>query len=151
MSDDTTLEAFRRGLYGCFTCGRDAQMDLADGLLTQATAQALPEVSLSPCCARRWPSVYAALRFGRVDRAALQRLFVQYLPRPAAKGRLLVGGDASSTPRPAAVTARDRTWVHGASQLGGTAPVVVGWQCSTLAVPPAAWRARRGNSGRASC
>ncbi len=136
MLNDTTWAAFRRGLYGCFTRGRDALMDLGDGLLTQATAQSLPEVSLSPCHRRAWPSVYTALQDGRIDRAALQRLFVTYLPRAAGEERLILGGDASSIPRPAADTARDRTWVHGASQPGGAAPVVVGWQWSTLAVLP---------------
>ncbi len=117
MLNDTTWAAFRRGLYGCFTRGRDALMDwrwAADAGDSPVAAG----VSLSPCHRRAWPSVTRPCRM--VDRSGgVAAPLCRVSPRAAGEERLILGGDASSIPRPAADTARDRTWLYGASQPGG--------------------------------
>jgi DDE superfamily endonuclease len=132
----TMLNVFRHDLTRCFLRWRDALTNVTDALLTQDTARSVPELSLSPLFLRRWPSLYAALQDGCVDRAALQRLFVRTLPRLASGDRLLLGGDTSSVPRPEAPTARDRTYLHVPASSASKTAITVGWQFSTLVVLP---------------
>jgi len=135
MNSDT-LSGFRGDLYRCFCQASDALMNLADALLTETPAHSLPELALSPFFERRWPSLYEALQDAKIDRVALQKLFVKYAPLPAAGERLVLGGDASSILRVASKTARDRTYVHASNLPEGTKPVRAGWQFSTLVVLP---------------
>lgn len=147
MHDSTAqLVAFRQALYGCFTRARDALFDLWDALATDPSARSFVELALAPCFQRRWPSVYAALEDGRIERTALRRLFVQSAPLPAPGARLVLALDSSSIPRPYARTVADRTLVHvpAAGQVlpPHTAPVRPGWAFSTLVVvpdPPSSW------------
>src|SRR5204863_9673908 len=83
--DATTLAAFRQGLYATFGRARDALFEVADALLTAPQPRSFVELSQAPGRQRRWPSCYAALADGRVDRAALRRLFARHLP-PRAGG-----------------------------------------------------------------
>jgi hypothetical protein len=134
--DSNTLANFRRGLYQCFCKAGDALMNLADALLTETSAQSLPELALSPFFQRRWPSLYEALQDANIDRVALQKLFADYVPLPKQGDRLVLGGDASSILRVESKTARDRTYVHASNLPAGVKPVRPGWQFSTLAVLP---------------
>jgi len=86
--EDTTacLGAYRAALYGCFTRARDALFDLGDALATDPSARSF--LTLVPSFHRRWPSLYAALKGGCIDRVALRRLFVQSSPVPAPGARL---------------------------------------------------------------
>jgi hypothetical protein len=131
-----TLIHFRRNAYACFERAADALMNTADALLTQTTATSLAELSLSPFFERRWPSVYEAFQDGRVNRAAMLKLFASNAPLPEAGKRLVLGGDASSIHRPQSKTARDRTYVHASNLPDGCKPVLPGWQFSELAVLP---------------
>ncbi len=135
--DATTLVDFRHGLYGCFTRARDALFEVGDALLTAPAARALVELSQAPSFQRRWPSLYAALHDGRLDRAALRRLFARYAPRPAPGQRLVLGLDTSPIHRPAAHTVADRTLVYAPNLPAGATAVRPGWACSTLVVLPA--------------
>ena len=84
--DATTLGAFRQALYHCFPRARDALFEVADALLTAGPARSFVELSEAPTCQRRWPSLYAALADGRVDRDALRRLCARAAPLPPLSG-----------------------------------------------------------------
>lgn len=135
--DATTLAAFRQELYATFTRAADALFEVADALLTAAQPRSFVELSQAPSAQRRWPSFYAALTDGRIDRAALRRLFARHLPRPAPGERLLLGLDTSPIHRPEAPTCADRTLVYAPNAPAGARPVLPGWSCSTLVALPA--------------
>ena len=140
--DRSTLGDFRQALYGCFTRARDALFEVADALLTAGPARSFVELSQAPTCRRRWPSLYAALADGRIDRAALRRCFARHVPLPPPSERLVLGVDCSSIQRPEARTSPDRTLVHTPNLPAGAPPVRPGWQFSTLALlpdPPSSW------------
>jgi DDE superfamily endonuclease len=136
------VREYRAGLYRCFTSSRDALFELAEALLVACWVRSFVGLSQAPWFRRQWPSLYAALRDGQVDRAGLQRLFVQHAPLPETEGYLVVAVDSTPWPRPYARTSPDRTLVHvpgeGLVLPRGAAPVKPGWQCSMVAVVPAA-------------
>ena len=55
-----TLQNFRHAIYDCFQRAADALFNTADALLTETGAHSFPELSLSPCFERQWPSLYEA-------------------------------------------------------------------------------------------
>jgi hypothetical protein len=134
--DATTLAALRQGLYATFGRARDALFEVADALLTAPQPRSFVELSQAPGMQRRWPSCYAALADGRVDRAALRRLFAQHLPPPAPGARLALALDTSPIHRPEADTVADRTLVYAPNTPTGATPVLPGWACSTLVALP---------------
>ena len=134
--DSNILSDFRASLYGCFLKSEDVLMNLCDALLTESAAQSFIELSLSPYFGRKWHSLYQGIQRANLDREGLQKLFAQYAPQP--EGRLVLGVDASSIPRPLSETARDRTYVHASNLPKGSKPVVPGWQFSVLSVLPSA-------------
>src|SRR5438552_8164587 len=113
--DCNLLAQFRQQLYPCFSKAGDALMNAADALLTQTCAQSFVELSLSPFFERGWPSLYEAFEDAKIDRTALQWLFAAFCPVPKRGSRLVLGGDASSIPRPHSKTGRDRTYVHASN------------------------------------
>ena len=134
--DSTTLAAYRRGLYATFRRAADALFEVADALLTADHARSFVELSEAPSFQRRWPSLYAALADGRIDRPALCQLFAQHLPRPAPGERLVLGLDTSPIHRPEAPTLADRTLVYAPNAPAGAKPVLPGWAFSTVVVLP---------------
>lgn len=136
------VRGYREGVYRCFTRSRDALFELAEALLVGWWVQSCVGLSQVSAFRRQWPSVYAALGDGQVDRAGLQRVFVQHAPVPEAAGYLVVAVDSTPYPRPYAHTAPDRTLVHvpgdGLVLPRGAAPVKPGWQFSLVAVVPQA-------------
>jgi hypothetical protein len=134
--DCTKFTHFRRDIYACFTRAAAALFDLSDALLTDHTATSFIALSQAPCFQRRWPSLYAALRDGQIDHAALTRTFVAALPCPPVGQRLLLGLDTSPIRRPDAVTARDRTLVYWPNLPRDATPVVPGWSFSAVVVLP---------------
>jgi hypothetical protein len=129
----TRLIAFRQAAYHCLGNGRDALFDLMDAVLLTPAIHSLADLSLSPVFRRRWPSVYAALRDGVVDRHALLRLYASHLP---AGERPVLAGDPTAWPRPKARTLRDRTFEHQPTLITGNRPVTIGQGYSTLAWIP---------------
>ena len=130
------LADFRKDLYACFAGAKDALMNTCDALLTETNAHSFPELSLSPFFARRWPSLYEAFDDAKIDKAALQKLFVSAVA-PAADGmRLVLAADASPIIRAESPTARDRSYVHVPNIPKGAKPVAPGWQFATVAVVP---------------
>jgi hypothetical protein len=135
--DSTILAAFRHTLYTtCFTRARDALMDVADALLTDTQAHSFIELSQAASFQRAWPSLYAAIDDGRIDRPALIRLFVDHVPAAMVGERLVLGVDVSSILRPDAHTSADRTLVHRSNLPKDATPVGPGWQFSTVVVLP---------------
>lgn len=134
--DLSTLCVYRETVARCFTRAQGALGDLCDALLTDLPARSFIDLAQAACFQRRWPSLYAALADGRVDRCALRRLFVETAPRSAAGQRLVLAIDASSIPRPEARTAPDRTLVHVPNLPAGCAPVRPGWAFSTVVALP---------------
>ncbi len=134
--DLSTLHDYREKLSRCFTRARGALGDLCDALLSDLPARSFIDLAQAACFQRRWSSVYAALADGQVDRPALQRLFVESAPRPAAGQRLVLAIEASAIARPEARTAPDRTLVHVPNLPAGCAPVRPGWAFSAVVVVP---------------
>lgn len=132
----TTLVAFRQATYRGCTRSADALFELVDALLAHPGARSFVELSQAPRCQRRWPSLYAALQDGQIDRAALRRVFAGALPLPAAGERLVLGLESSPIRRPEAHTAPDRTLVYCPNLPRGARPVRPGWQCSTVVAVP---------------
>lgn len=134
--DCTKFTHLRRDIYACFTRAGAALFDLSDALLTEPAADSFVALSQAPGFQRRWPSVYAALRDGQIDRAALTRAFVAAMPLPQTGQRLLLGLDTSPIRRPDAVTSRDRTLVYWPNLPRDATPVVAGWSFSALVILP---------------
>jgi hypothetical protein len=133
----TILEVYRHNLYHeCFTRAADALFDLADALLTDGGASSLIELSEAACFRRGWPSVYAALSDGQIDRTALIRVFTEMLPQRMVGTRLVLGLDTSSILRPDAHTSKDRTLVYRSNLPADATPVGPGWSFSALVVLP---------------
>lgn len=131
-----TLKEFRHALYACFRRAADALFELSDALLTETTARSLIELSQSPLFQRRWPSLYAALQDGRIDRNKLRQVLASFAPRPAPGQRVWLGVDASSIARPEADTSRDRTPIYVPNLPHSSKPVTLGWQFSTVVILP---------------
>jgi len=134
--DCTRFDAFRRDVYTCFTRAGAALFDLSDAVLTDPTARSFVEFSQAVCFQRRWPSLYAALQDGHIDRAALRRTFAAFLPAAPQGRRLLLGLDTSPIRRPDAHTSPDRTLVYWPNLPRDATPVVPGWSFSALLVLP---------------
>ncbi len=66
--DTTALADFRQGLYAAFTRAADALFEVCDALLTAPQPRAFIDLSQAPGFRRGWPSLYAALADGRIDR-----------------------------------------------------------------------------------
>jgi len=124
--DCTILVALGTALFACLTRAAAALFDLADALLTDLSARSVVELSQSPAFRRQWPSVYAALQDGRVDRAALQHAFVAHMPPVPPGQRLLLGLDTSPIRRPDAHTSADRSLVYWPNLPHDATPVVAG-------------------------
>jgi hypothetical protein len=131
-----TLKQYRHAIYPCLQRAQDALFETCDALLTEPGARAYAELSLSPRFTRRWPSLYAALKDGRIDRATLHRVAAQFVPLPSLSARLLLGLDATGVARPESPTARDRTYLYVHNLPKGHAPATVGWTFSSLVVLP---------------
>ena len=132
-----TLQQFRQELYECFGQNRDALFNLADALLTETTAHSVIELTLSPLFERKWSSLYAALRLGKLNQARFEQTLVKFAPTPAPGQRLVLAVDASNIERPFSETSRDRGYLYVHNLPECDTPVTVGWQFSTVVVVPA--------------
>ncbi len=132
-----TLDHLRQQMYGCFERSRDALFNLSDALLSESQARSLPELSLSVCFQRRWPSVYEALQDGRINVERLREVFVQVLlENKPTDEPIWLGLDSSSMQRLEAESSRDRGMIYMPNMPHATKPVSVGWQFSTLMLLP---------------
>ena len=103
------LKQIRQQVYDCMERGADALFNLADALLCESQAQSLPELSLSPCFERQWPSVYEALEDGRINVEQLRAIWVKALLEERAESEpIWLGVDTSNVERATARTSADR-------------------------------------------
>src|SRR5438132_4526842 len=130
------LQQFRQALYECFSHSRDALFNLADALLTEAQAQSVIELTLSPLFERKWPSLYEALQTGKFDQAQFEQTLVKYAPKPTPQERLVLAVDASNIERPFSNTSPDRGYLYVHNLPECAKPVTVGWQFSSVVVVP---------------
>ena len=75
------LQQFRQAIYArVFTQARDALFELLEALLVHPCVASFAELCLAPVFRRQWPSLYAALRDGRLDLDALEQLLTAQVP-----------------------------------------------------------------------
>jgi DDE superfamily endonuclease len=130
------LQQFRQAIYEqVFRQARDALFELLEALLVQPQVASFAELCLAAVFRRQWPSLYAALRDGRIEGAALERLLTAQVP---ATGTAVFALDATLWPHRQAKTLAGRQWypVHGSGP-----EIVAGHAYSLLA-----WVVERGTS-----
>ena len=133
----TKLKQIRQQVYDCFERGADALFNLADALLCESQAQSLPELSLSACFQRQWPSVYEALEDGRINVEQLRAIWVHALLCERTENEpIWIAVDASNIERPWAPTSADRGMIHLSNLPLVDKPISVGWQFSHVVLLP---------------
>jgi len=130
-----TLKSVRQQMYDSFERSAGALFNLCDARLRESQAQSLAELSLSPCFARQWPSVYEALQDGQINEEALRAVWADALLSPG-EGVIWLGIDSSSIERPEAECSADRGMIYVPNLPHAAKPVSVGWQYSTLMLLP---------------
>lgn len=141
-ASSTTLQrnrllSFRQALYDqVFTRARDALFETLDALLLCPGLGSFVELALVPVFRRRWPSLYAALADGALDRATLERtLLGQVPPRKV----LVAALDSTVWPHPQARTLPERQFYP----LAGAGSAIVAAHAYSLlawvAAPGASW------------
>lgn len=132
-----TLRAFRQQAYRCMQRRADALFSLCDGLLSEAQARSLPELSHSPFFAHQWSSVYAALADGKLDQEGLRFLCVRsVLAELPAEGAIWIAVDSTPVERPEAETSEDRGYVHVSNLPLADKPISIGWSFSVVGLLP---------------
>jgi hypothetical protein len=131
-----SLVSFRQALYDqVFARARDALFETLDALLLCPGLGSFVELALVPVFRRRWPSLYAALAVGALDRACLERTLLAQIP---ARRTLVAALDSTVWPHPQARTLPERQLYPLA---GAGSPIVAGHGYSLLA-----WVAQPGSS-----
>lgn len=131
-----TLNTFRHRVYESFEQAADALFNAVDALICEAEARSFPELSLSPFCVRKWPSLYEAFEDGKIDAERLREVFVQFAPLPCARQHVFLGVDTSSLFRPKAVTSADRTLLPLPNVPKASHAVSPGWVISSVVLRP---------------
>jgi hypothetical protein len=133
--NDTILKEFREGVYESFEQGADALFNLSDALLSEVQAQSLAELSFSPFFERRWSSVYAGLKNGKINQKKLRKLIVEALL--GQRGKIVwLGVDATGIERAEAETSEDRGYIHLSNLPLADRPISVGWLWSKVVLLP---------------
>lgn len=131
------LKQVRQQIYASFERGADALFNLGDALLCESQAQSLPELSLSPCFERQWPSVYEALEDGRIIIEQVRAIWVSVLLADRAENEAIwMAVDSSNLARPDARTSADRTIIHLPNLPLVDKPIGIGWSFSTVVLLP---------------
>ncbi len=125
MKPIDTLRTFRNSLYRCFDRRADALFELTDAILTAGVVPSPAHLSLQPAHRRGWGSLYAALRWGRLDAEALRKLLASH---PLAGGEPPVYAvDVSVWPRCDAEASPERGYYYHPSRHSAGQPIVAGW------------------------
>jgi len=129
MGPSDALQTFRRSFYECLHRRADALFELADAVLTSEAAVPSPaHLSLQASHRRGWGSLYAALRWGRIDAEAMRDLLVRH---PLAVGSTdeppVYAVDTSVWPRCDAETSPQRGFYYHPSRHSAGQPIVAGW------------------------
>src|SRR5207247_11422304 len=131
-----TVNEFRHAVYRCFKRAGDALFNTVDALSSETAAHSFPEVSLSPLCQRRWPSLYEAFEDGQIEASQLRQVFVPFAPLPGPGAYVFVGVDTSNLYRREAETAVDRTLVPLANVPESAHAVWPAWVISSVVLLP---------------
>src|SRR5258708_6497122 len=132
-----TWKDFRQQAYDCLERRPDALFGLCDGLLSEAQARSLAELSLSPFFDHTWSSVYAALADGQMDLEALRALCVRsVLAELPVDAPVWIAVDATSVARLEAHTSEDRGAIHLSNLPLCDKPISLGWSFSLVGVLP---------------
>jgi len=132
-----TWKAFRQQAYDCLERRPDALFGLCDGLLSEAQARSLAELSLSPLFDHTWSSVYAALADGKMDFEGLRALCVRsVLAELPIDAPVWIAVDATSVARLEAQTSEDRGAIHLSNLPLCDKPISLGWSFSVVGVLP---------------
>lgn len=151
------LNQFRQELYQAFDARADATMNLVDALCSNTNARSVAELSLSSFFLHSYNSLYDAIDSffqvsepakGREERQAQDQKYIGliagYLPKPLQRKFWLLAQDATTWPRPYAVTLPERGFVYQPSLIQGNKPVIPGHQYSALVVLPELREAQAG-------
>lgn len=132
-----TLSEIRQQMYDCMESRADALFSLCDGLLSEAQARTLPELSHSPFFERQWPSIYAALADGKINVERLRALCVRsVLNELPAATPIWIAVDATPIERPEAKTSEDRGYIHVSNLPLAGKPISIGWMVSLVGLLP---------------
>lgn len=138
-STSPPLARFRAELYqSVLGLRRDALTELLDAVLTGEQATSLVRHSRAAVFRRGWASAPDALSDGRLDVAALRRLFAATMPPALVEDRLLWVLDGTIWPRPAAKTSPDRTWGRWTGSGLPESGIVGSWEYQWLVAIPEA-------------
>ena len=132
MEPPDALRAFRRSFYDCLHRRSDALFELADAILTSEAAVPSPaHLSLQASHRRGWGSLYAALRWGRIDAEAMRDLLVRH---PLAGSEPPVYAvDVSVWDRCDAECSPERGFYYHPSRHSAGQPIVAGWAYQFIA------------------
>jgi hypothetical protein len=134
------LIEFRQAVYQHgILARRDALFDLLDALTSEGPVSSFAMLSQSKQFQRKWPSLYAAVEDGEIDREWLRTFLAQQVPH---KGICIFPLDGSPWPRPRSRVLDDRQYVYQASSDVNGGTVTVGYPYSLLewcAEPHSSW------------
>ena len=142
-----TDQAYRQQLYESFEHRVDARMDLIDALLSNATAQSVVALSLSPFFRRQYSSITDAINAAipprldattarRQQELSLTRLIGPHLPAPQKRPFWLLALDVTLCPRRFVPTLSDRGFVYQPNLIRGNKPITIGHQYEALVLLP---------------
>jgi hypothetical protein len=134
------LIEFRQAIYEKgMPARRDAMFDLLDALISEGNVSSFAMLSQSSRFQRKWPSLYAAVEDGELDRQWLRTYLARQVPQ---QGICVFPIDGSSWPRPRSRVLDDRQYVYQASSDVNGGTVTIGYPYSLLewcAEPHSSW------------
>lgn len=108
---------------------RDALFNLLDALICEGPVSSFAMLSQSSQFQRKWPSLYAAVEDGEIDRQWLRTYLARQVPQ---RGSCVFPLDGSPWPRPRSRVLDDRQYVYQASSAVNGGTVTVGYPYSLL-------------------
>jgi hypothetical protein len=129
MESSDALLSFRHSFYECLHRRDDALFELTDAILSADGVLPSPvHLSLEASHRRGWGSLYAALRWGRIDAEALRELLARHPLAGAVVGEPPVHGvDVSVWDRCDAECSPERGYYYHPSRHSAGQPIVAGW------------------------
>jgi hypothetical protein len=128
--DINKLIEFRQAIYAhALLARRDALFDLLDALIDEGAVSSFVRLSQSSQFQRKWPSLYAAVEDGELDRPWLRTYLARQVPQ---QGICVFPIDGSPWPRPRSRVLDDRQFVYQASSAVNGGSVTIGYPYSLL-------------------
>lgn len=124
------LIEFRQAIYRHgILARRDAMFDLLDALTYEGPVSSFAMLSQSKQFQRKWPSLYAAVEDGEINRQWLRTFLAQQVPH---QGICIFPLDGSPWPRPRSRVLEDRQYVYQASSAVNGGTITIGYPYSLL-------------------